>query len=133
MVGYNILIPFLISLVSPVIKLWICKLSILFIDFVSVIFAFYCFLSSTYCGFNCFSFSFLKVGWWFLESDFKSFSFSYVTVKRCIFVTNGEGNGTPLQYSCLENPLDSSVWLLGPWVTRVRHNLATKPPPTISH
>ena len=24
--------------------------------------------------------------------------------------TNGEGNGTPLQYSCLENPMDGGAW-----------------------
>ena len=24
--------------------------------------------------------------------------------------TNGEGNGTPLQYSCLENPMDGEAW-----------------------
>ena len=24
--------------------------------------------------------------------------------------TFGEGNGTPLQYSCLENPMDGGVW-----------------------
>ena len=23
---------------------------------------------------------------------------------------NGEGNGTPLQYSCLENPMDAGAW-----------------------
>ena len=23
---------------------------------------------------------------------------------------NGEGNGTPLQYSCLENPMDRGTW-----------------------
>ena len=23
---------------------------------------------------------------------------------------NGEGNGTPLQYSCLENPKDGGAW-----------------------
>jgi len=23
---------------------------------------------------------------------------------------NGEGNGTPLQYSCLENPMDRGAW-----------------------
>ena len=43
---------------------------------------------------------------------------------------NGEGNGTPFQYSCLENPMDRGAW----WVevhgiTRVGHDLATKPPP----
>ena len=24
--------------------------------------------------------------------------------------TNGEGNGSPLQYSCLENPMDGGAW-----------------------
>ena len=42
----------------------------------------------------------------------------------------GEGNGTPLQYSCLGNARDREAW----WatvhgVTRVGHNLVTKPPP----
>ena len=39
----------------------------------------------------------------------------------------GEGNGNPLQYYCLENPMDRGVW----WatvhgITKVRYNLATK-------
>ena len=25
-------------------------------------------------------------------------------------LNQGEGNGTPLQYSCLENPMDGGVW-----------------------
>ena len=25
-------------------------------------------------------------------------------------ITDGEGNGTPLQYSCLENPMDGEAW-----------------------
>ena len=25
-------------------------------------------------------------------------------------VINGEGSGTPLQYSCLENPMDGGAW-----------------------
>ena len=25
-------------------------------------------------------------------------------------VLDGEGNGTPLQYSCLENPMDGRAW-----------------------
>ena len=42
----------------------------------------------------------------------------------------GEGNGNPLQYPCLEKPMDRGVW----WatvhgVTRVGHELVTKPPP----
>ena len=28
---------------------------------------------------------------------------------RIIFIL-GEGNGTPLQYSCLENPMDGGAW-----------------------
>ena len=24
--------------------------------------------------------------------------------------SSGEGNGTPLQYSCLENPMDGGAW-----------------------
>ena len=41
----------------------------------------------------------------------------------------GEENSNPLQYSCLENPMDRGVW----WATvhgvaRVGHDLATKPP-----
>ena len=26
------------------------------------------------------------------------------------YVITGEGNGTPLQYSCLENPMDGGAW-----------------------
>ena len=43
----------------------------------------------------------------------------------------GEGHGNLLQYSCLENPMDRGAW----WatdhgVTRVVHDLATKPTAT---
>ena len=42
----------------------------------------------------------------------------------------GEGNGNPLQYSCLENPKDRGAWRARVHgVARVRHDLATKPPP----
>ena len=42
----------------------------------------------------------------------------------------GEGNDNPLQYSCLENPMDrGALWATVHGVKRVRHNLATKPPP----
>ena len=27
----------------------------------------------------------------------------------------GEGNGTPLQYSCLENPMEGEAWWASPW------------------
>ena len=42
----------------------------------------------------------------------------------------GAGNGKPLQYPCLENPMDKGAW----WaaihgITRVGHDLVTSPPP----
>ena len=40
----------------------------------------------------------------------------------------GEGNGNPLQDSCLENPMDRGAWwATGHGVARVRYDLATKP------
>ena len=42
----------------------------------------------------------------------------------------GEVNGNPLQYSCLENPMDRRAWQATVYeVTRVRHDLVTKQPP----
>ena len=41
----------------------------------------------------------------------------------------GAGNGNPLRYSCLENPIDREAWqatVRG--ITRVGHNLVTNPP-----
>ena len=39
----------------------------------------------------------------------------------------GKGNGKPLWYSCLENPMDRGSWCATVYeVTRVGHNLATK-------
>ena len=33
------------------------------------------------------------------------------TVHICIHLCiHGEGSGTPLQYSCLENPMDGGAW-----------------------
>ena len=41
-----------------------------------------------------------------------------------------EGNGNPLQYHCLENPMDRGGWQATVHrVARVGHGLATKPPP----
>ena len=30
--------------------------------------------------------------------------------RKLLFHLNGEGNGNPLQYSCLENPMDAEAW-----------------------
>ena len=41
----------------------------------------------------------------------------------------GEGNDNPLYYSCLGNPMDRGAWQAPVHgVTRVGHDLATKPP-----
>jgi len=39
----------------------------------------------------------------------------------------GEGNGNPLQYSCLENPMDRGAWQATVHgVQRVEHDLVTE-------
>ena len=44
----------------------------------------------------------------------------------------GGGPCNPLQYSCLENLMDRGAWQATfHGVARVRHDLATKPPPLI--
>ena len=35
---------------------------------------------------------------------------SYMAFIMLKYVPSGEGNGTPLQYSCLENPMDGGAW-----------------------
>ena len=37
----------------------------------------------------------------------------YTSVSFLLSRVQGEGNGTPLQYSCLENPMDRGTW----WAT----------------
>ena len=50
------------------------------------------------------------------------------SIKVCQAVMcSGEGNGNPLQYSCLENPMDRGGWrAMVHGVTKVRLDLATK-------
>ena len=41
----------------------------------------------------------------------------------------GEGNGNPLQYSFLDNPMDRGAWQATVYrVARVGHDLTTNPP-----
>ena len=50
--------------------------------------------------------------------------------KRDVNARIGEGNGNPLQYSCLENPMDREAWQATVHeVARFGHDLVTKPPP----
>ena len=41
--------------------------------------------------------------WWFLSFVVDSFWWALMWASR-------EGNGTPLQYSCLETPMDRGAW-----------------------
>ena len=43
------------------------------------------------------------------DSIFKSRDITLPTKVRLVKAI-GEGNGTPLQYSCLENPIDGGAW-----------------------
>ena len=40
----------------------------------------------------------------------KPFSLEFWLYNSLLAVQLGEGNGTPLQYSCLENPMDGGAW-----------------------
>ena len=33
-----------------------------------------------------------------------------ICIYVCVRISIGEGNGTPLQYSCLESPMDGGAW-----------------------
>ena len=37
-------------------------------------------------------------------------SHAYTYVSTCVYIAIREGDGTPLQYSCLENPRDRGAW-----------------------
>ena len=39
-----------------------------------------------------------------------SYGSSILFSKEPLYCSPGEGNGTPLQYSCLENPMDGGAW-----------------------
>ena len=43
---------------------------------------------------------------WSMEDPFQGVSFNLMSTGTVY----GEGNGTPLQYSCLENPMDGGAW-----------------------
>jgi len=34
----------------------------------------------------------------------------FILYLKCVALDIGEGNGTPLQYSCLEKPMDGVAW-----------------------
>ena len=40
----------------------------------------------------------------------RAFLSFFIDVLKWLVLTCGEGDGTPLQYSCLENPMDGGAW-----------------------
>ena len=61
--------------------------------------------------------------------DFEKIFFIVVKSVLHKIYHKGDGNGNPLQYSCLGNPTDRRAWqaiLHG--VSRVRHDIVTKTP-----
>ena len=45
-----------------------------------------------------------------LENSEAVFAFVLLRNSSYVALKNGEGNGPPLQYSCLENPVDGGAW-----------------------
>ena len=37
-------------------------------------------------------------------------TWNYRSIINWLYSNIGEGDGTPLQYSCLENPMDGGAW-----------------------
>ena len=71
---------------------------------------------------------------WGLETSPRGVSSPHSAVRRVtqnlcnwlLFCSVGEGNGTPLQHSCLENPMDRGAWkAAGVGSLRVGHDWAT--------
>ena len=57
----------------------------------------------------------MEAFWWERLTEggvFKYYIIKYLStiVFKGTIVIYGEGNGTPLQYSCLENPMDGGAW-----------------------
>ena len=45
-----------------------------------------------------------------LPNPWQTLIFRTVSIVSPLSECHGEGNGTPLQYSCLENPMDGGAW-----------------------
>ena len=48
-----------------------------------------------------------------MKSGCEKLSLGLLQIEVCLLLNPGEGNGNPLQYSCLENLLDGGAW----WAT----------------
>ena len=68
--------------------------------------------------------------WWLSGKESTWNAENVVSIPR-LGQSPGEGNGSPLQYSCLGNPMERGAWQATVHgVTRVCHDLLIKPPTT---
>ena len=62
------------------------------------------------------------LSWWLDKLSLYTVTF----ISGVLYFISGEGNGNPLQYSCLENPMDWGAWWAAVHgVARVRHDWVT--------
>ena len=54
-------------------------------------------------------FTYYTLGHLELSLQFTSFTLGHLETASLVFL-HGEGDGTPLQYSCLKNPMDREAW-----------------------
>ena len=47
---------------------------------------------------------------WWLSGKESAYNGGNISSNPGLGGSPGEGNGTPLQYACLENPMDRGVW-----------------------
>ena len=68
----------------------------------------------------------MGLSWWLSSKEYASQTRNTGSFPR-LGRSPGEGNGSPLQYSCLGNPMDREAWRATVHgVSRVGHNLVTK-------
>ena len=67
------------------------------------------YLYNFYSSMTYFKYNDIKLAWF---GVFYTYVWIIVTNSNCHYVAQsvGEGDGTPLQYSCLENPMDGVAW-----------------------
>ena len=70
-----------------------------------------CFMDEESNSVICLSLHSKQCMWMWRHVDLDLFDSKACTLNYHIIVSfGGEGNGTPLQYSCLENPMDEGAW-----------------------
>ena len=61
-------------------------------------------------GFNILSLIYDQLNLFSDKKNTRTENYTVTFINDSLVTGNGEGNGTPLQYSCLENPIDGEAW-----------------------